>query len=102
MTLELTQAREACLRVEDDGPGIAARALLHLFESGFSAGKPGGSGHGLAIVSGLVCRAGGSVRAWNLPADDEAGGDGGAVFEVLFPGAAHAATGDVGKPRVSS
>jgi signal transduction histidine kinase len=55
------------LSVRDNGPGIAARHLQHIFEAGFSTrqSEDGGDAHGLglAIVAQLVAQAGGAVRA---------------------------------------
>ncbi len=53
--------------VEDDGPGITAQDLPHVFEPFWSAhrspARQVGSGLGLAIVSELVTAMGGTVRA---------------------------------------
>jgi signal transduction histidine kinase len=52
--------------VEDDGPGIAAEDVNHVFDrlyqSGRPAARPGGSGLGLAIVKELTEAMGGRVR----------------------------------------
>lgn len=76
------------LILDDDGQGIAAEDLKHLFESGFTTkhevqGKsswpiPGQHGLGLAIVRSLVEAAGGSVQA-------SSPGGKGARFEVKLP-----------------
>jgi sensor histidine kinase regulating citrate/malate metabolism len=69
------------VRVADDGPGIPADALAHVFEPGWST-KPGtaagGRGLGLALVSAIARRLGGRVEADN---------DAGAVFTVELPAA---------------
>ena len=75
--------------VEDDGPGIPAKARAHLFESGFTTknaamsadGTMAGEHHGLglAIVRRQVESAGGAIQA--LP--DSARG--GARFEIRIP-----------------
>jgi two-component system NtrC family sensor kinase len=74
--------REVLLQVTDSGPGIDASVRAHLFEP-FVTTKPAGAGTGLglAVVHGLVERAGGRVEA-----DDAAPEDGGgARFRVWFP-----------------
>jgi len=66
------------LTVRDDGPGIAADALPHLFDRFYrarAARDDGGSGLGLAIVKEIVTQHGGRVWAERGPA-------GGATFEV--------------------
>mgnify|MGYP000971808675 FL=1 len=70
------------LQVTDSGPGIAPSVRAHLFEP-FVTTKPAGTGTGLglAVVHGLVERAGGRVEA-----DDAAPEDGGgARFRVWLP-----------------
>jgi two-component system, OmpR family, sensor kinase len=69
--------------VDDDGPGIAAADLPHVFERLYvarhePARKESGSGLGLAIVSELVAAMGGTVAA-------EAAPGGGARFVVRLP-----------------
>lgn len=66
------------LAVEDDGPGFDDAHATRLFEPGFSYGRAGGTGQGLAIVRALVNSAGGSVRAERLAR-------GGARFVVRVP-----------------
>jgi two-component system, CitB family, sensor kinase len=70
------------IQVRDDGPGIPAGALGHVFEPGWST-KPGTAagrrGLGLALVSTAAARLGGHVEAAN---------DGGAVLTVDLPAAA--------------
>jgi two-component system sensor histidine kinase KdpD len=56
------------LTVEDDGQGVAAAALPHLFEKFFQAGPPGegkrrGMGIGLTVVEGLTHAMRGEVEA---------------------------------------
>lgn len=54
------------LSVEDDGPGIAAADVPHVFERFYRAAEQSrrvkGSGLGLAIVKGFVTLSGGSIR----------------------------------------
>ena len=71
--------------VQDNGPGIPAEHLPHIFDrfykaDGSRAGTtiPSGSGLGLSIVQTIVRRHDGEVRASNAP-------EGGAVFEVWLP-----------------
>jgi signal transduction histidine kinase len=71
--------------VQDNGPGIPAEHLPHIFDrfykaDGSRAGTtiPSGSGLGLSIVQTIVRRHGGEVRASNAP-------EGGAVFEMWLP-----------------
>lgn len=72
----------ASVRVEDNGPGIDAELLPHVFEA-FVQGKrgndrsSGGLGVGLAIVSRLVDLHGGSVQAHSAPT--------GSAFEWQMP-----------------
>jgi signal transduction histidine kinase len=59
---------DACvITVDDDGPGIAAPDLDHVFERFYRGdrgpNRPLGSGLGLAIVAELAAAMGGTVRA---------------------------------------
>jgi PAS domain S-box-containing protein len=67
----------AFLRVEDDGPGIAAAAREELFQP-FKTTKSHGTGLGLAIADRIVRAHGGRIEV-----DSEAGR--GAAFTVLLP-----------------
>ncbi len=74
---------EAVLRVADNGTGIAAEALPHVFERFYRAdksrsGTKNGSGLGLAISQAIVQAHGGTIRA-----ESQAGQ--GAVFTVSLP-----------------
>jgi signal transduction histidine kinase len=74
------------ITVTDDGEGIAAQHLPHLFERFYRADSSrdrahGGSGIGLAIVKALVQAHGGRVRA------DSPGPGQGATFTVELPAA---------------
>ena len=64
------------LRVEDDGPGLDAEALVRVFERGFRRGQ--GSGVGLTISKDLVEQHGGRIAA-------ASGDGGGARFDVWLP-----------------
>jgi two-component system sensor histidine kinase KdpD len=72
------------IRVRDQGPGIAASDLPHLFERFYrgaaAQARTSGTGMGLWIVRGLLSAAGGRVWAENRP-------DGGAEFTIVVPGA---------------
>jgi heavy metal sensor kinase len=61
---------EAMLEVDDDGPGIVAEALPHVFERFFRADSVrthsvNGTGLGLSIVQSICLAQGGSVEAGN-------------------------------------
>ena len=62
-----TAMRGAGRSVDDDGPGIAADDLAHVFEPFYQSGRAParevGSGLGLAIVAELAAAMGGTVRA---------------------------------------
>jgi two-component system, OmpR family, sensor kinase len=80
-----TIGRRAVVEIADDGPGLDAAVLPHVFErfATAGAGQPGVTrryGIGLALVSDVVTRHGGTVDARNQP-------DGGAVFTLSLPGA---------------
>lgn len=62
--------------VEDNGPGIAALDLPHLFTAFFS--RSGGSGLGLALAAQIVQAHGGTIEAGNAPG-------GGARFTIVLP-----------------
>jgi two-component system sensor histidine kinase KdpD len=69
------------VRVIDQGPGIRAKELPHVFEPfhrGDDAREHAGSGLGLAIVKGFVEANGATVTAESLPGQ-------GAVFAIDFP-----------------
>jgi two-component system, CitB family, sensor kinase len=75
----LAEGERVLLQVRDDGPGIPADALGHVFEAGWST-KPGTAagrrGLGLALVSSAASRLGGRAGAAN---------DDGAVLTVELP-----------------
>lgn len=74
----------ACLRVSDDGPGIAAADLPRVFDRFYRADASrtrdgrGGAGLGLAIASELVARMGGQIAVESEPGK-------GATFTVALP-----------------
>src|SRR5262249_47306577 len=57
------EAGWACFSVTDDGPGIPAEQMSHVFDRGWRApdNKAGGSGVGLYIVAGIVKAHGGKL-----------------------------------------
>ena len=73
---------DVVLTVRDNGTGIPAEHLPHIFDRFYKADASrkaaGGSGLGLSIVKAIIERHGGSVAARN---------DGGAVFELRLPSA---------------
>jgi len=61
------EAGHALIEVEDNGPGLSADDLKHLFERFWRASElPGGCGLGLAIVNEIAHRHGGSASAKTL------------------------------------
>lgn len=75
----------AVLRVTDDGPGIPAEALPHVFERFYRSEASrdrasGGAGLGLSIAQAIVRAHGGTVCAANGP-------EGGALVTVRLPAA---------------
>ena len=78
-----SQGNQAVLRVADNGTGISAEALPHVFERFYRADKSrsntkNGSGLGLAISLAIVEAHGGTIRAENQNGH-------GAVFTVSLP-----------------
>lgn len=73
-------ARDVTIDIVDDGPGIPAVALPHVFEPGWRA-EPGsahdGAGLGLALARRLAVAAGGSLTAATTST--------GAVFTITLP-----------------
>ena len=83
----------ACrIRVEDDGPGIAACDLPHVFERFYrgsdardqeaSEVNPAGVGIGLSLSRSLIAAQGGTITAGNVLAPD--GSIAGARFDIVF------------------
>jgi len=67
------------IEVRDNGPGLPADALAHVFEAGWSTKPSSGAGRrglGLALVRTAAGRLGGTANARN---------DGGAVIDVRIP-----------------
>jgi signal transduction histidine kinase len=70
-----------CCTVIDDGPGIPANVLPHIFEAFVTTRLDArGTGLGLTVAEGIVTQHGGSIAAFNRP-------PGGASIEVLLPAA---------------
>ena len=70
------EKRNATIRIQDDGDGIAEADLPHIFDR-FYMGKSGKSGIGLALTKEIIHLHKGTIRAYN--------GDSGAVFEISIP-----------------
>ncbi|HSW21923.1 MAG TPA: ATP-binding protein [Burkholderiaceae bacterium] len=93
------EERDAVVSVSDEGPGIAANDLPHLFDRFFrgSAARAHGApgvGLGLAVSRAMVEASGGRIAAANLPG-------GGAVFTVRVPlasGESRVASSAAGSP----
>ena len=92
-----TEDTLACrIRVEDDGPGIAAKDLPHIFERFYRGGhdadggtpsygsevNPTGVGIGLSLAKSLIAAQGGQITAGN--AMDADGHVTGARFDITF------------------
>lgn len=78
--VELTaEAEDIVIRISDNGVGISADTLPHVFEPFFSTKQQeSGVGLGLAIVYGIVQRHGGSIDVQSQPGC-------GATFSVRLP-----------------
>ena len=68
--------RQVTIRIQDNGDGIAAEDLPHIFDR-FYMGKNGKSGIGLALTKEIIHLHKGTIRAYN--------GETGAVFEISIP-----------------
>jgi two-component system sensor histidine kinase BaeS len=83
-TISVTcESKEAyiLLALQDEGPGIPADELEHVFERFYKSTDSGGMGLGLAIAKHLVQAHGGTIRAENAP-------DKGTILRILLPIAA--------------
>lgn len=76
----LRPERTLVIRVTDEGPGIAAADLSHVFEKFYRGGqaRPGGTGLGLSIVDGFVRAQRGTVTVANRSGS-------GTEFEIRLP-----------------
>ena len=85
-----TDAEGVEIRVADDGPGVPPELDVRIFDTGVTTKVPTsdhhGRGIGLALVSRIVARRGGTVTV-----TERTGG--GAVFTVLLPPVSPAAAG---------
>lgn len=78
ITAGVNNGAEVFVRVDDDGPGVAVEDRTIIFDAGFSR-RPGGSGHGLALVREVVeAEMAGRVTCEESPM-------GGARFVVRLP-----------------
>jgi signal transduction histidine kinase len=77
LTFEITET-SVVTSVKDNGPGIAAEHVNHLFEPFFSFGKIHGTGLGLAICERIVNEHGGRISA-------DSGTGRGATFRFDLP-----------------
>jgi PAS domain S-box-containing protein len=66
------------IELKDNGPGIMAEDLNHIFDPFFTSKKPMGMGVGLTVCHGIVEDHQGKMTAANAP-------DGGAVFSISLP-----------------
>lgn len=76
MTIRMKNPNEVQVHISDDGPGIGAEELPHIFER-FYKGKKGNFGLGLAISKTIIEKHGGGLTAQNS--------DKGAVFTITLP-----------------
>jgi two-component system, OmpR family, sensor histidine kinase BaeS len=77
--LEPNGSRGVGIQVEDDGSGIAADQLPHVFDRFVTSADAGGTGLGLAIAKRLVEAHGGTITATSPPS-------GGTVVRFDIPG----------------
>ncbi len=71
--------QELCVRIRDQGHGIAPEAADKIGKVFFTTKPPGkGSGMGLVLTNAIISRFGGSVKLFNQP-------EGGACTEVRLP-----------------
>jgi len=85
-------APRVCIRVSDEGPGIAPELLSRIFEP-YVTTKAGGHGLGLASAYSIVRRHGGELSVESLPGR-------GATFSLVLPATAgHARGRDAGPAR---
>lgn len=76
---EIPAGTYACLRVEDDGPGMPPEVLQNAFEPFFSTKPSGqGTGLGLAVVKGIVTDHEGFIFVRSTPGE-------GTQFRLYFP-----------------
>lgn len=94
--LQISTARmqgRLVLTVTDNGPGIAARDIPHIWDPFWTTRDEGeGSGLGLSVVHGIVEAHGGTIAATSEPGIAT-------TFTVSFPGVASSAPAPVRAPR---
>jgi PAS domain S-box-containing protein len=73
----VAEAPNVRITIEDNGPGIPAEALAHIFKP-FVTTKAQGTGLGLAIVQKVIVSHNGRITAANRP-------EGGAQFRIQLP-----------------
>ena len=82
-------AREVCLSIADEGVGIPADDLPHIFDSFFRASRGDrvapGTGLGLAIARGMVEAMGGRIEAHSPRPDLPADGNPGTIVTIHLP-----------------
>lgn len=87
ITIRAEEDALACrISISDDGPGISEEDLPHLFERfyrGTASRESAGFGVGLALARSLISGQGGTLRAANVPSEDDSSA--GAIFEIAFP-----------------
>jgi signal transduction histidine kinase len=71
-------SRDVRIRVSDQGPGISAEALPHIFDRFFKGTGSRGSGLGLTIARNLIAAHGGTIEARARP-------EGGTIVEFSLP-----------------
>ncbi|WP_224370429.1 hybrid sensor histidine kinase/response regulator [Hyalangium versicolor] len=74
------QGADAVVEIQDNGAGIEAEHLSHIFEP-FYTTKPGGSGLGLSICHGIITGFGGEISVESAPGK-------GTTFRIKLPRAA--------------
>ena len=73
------QEQAICVSVADDGKGIPADQIPHIFEPFYTTKEPGrGTGLGLSVCHQVVQAHGGEIRVESQPGR-------GTVFTVLIP-----------------
>jgi diadenosine tetraphosphate (Ap4A) HIT family hydrolase len=65
--IDVADDRQAQITVQDDGPGIPAEDLPHIFDRFYKTRDSGGMGLGLSIARKLVEAHGGSIAAESAP-----------------------------------